>query len=129
MVMAEEPYYTPERVARLLATWDEVCARADGGGRSAIAGGIGRSSGRPADPLAGADVVADVESALAQLRPLGLPYHVARERMRTGGSLGTIARALGVRKASALDAYSLAIASMSAFLEPAADRVDVALAA
>lgn len=117
----DEPFYTPERVARLLATWAEVCARADGGGRSAIVGAGSRSSGRPSDPLAGVVIVADITSAVARLRPLGLAHAVARERMATGGSLGAIARQLGRRKADVLQAYSAAVAAIVDMLEPGLD--------
>lgn len=102
--MSGELYYTPERVDRILRNWPRYQAAAEGL-RSSLPDSLRPARGKRSDRLGGADIVADVERALAlAVRPHTLEYAVLIFVMR-GNSLTQIAFYVTRRKREVLEAY------------------------
>lgn len=129
---AQEPYYTADRLDGWLRDWPLLVSlaetprssthhlrpgHADHDGPCLDSPRSGRGGGLPRGGC-WADVVADIEVAILQLRPYGLQWGVVDLRRRTGASLGEIARGMRVRKAVVCEAYRAALEAMAAHLEP-----------
>jgi hypothetical protein len=106
-VTSDPQAYSPERIARLLRDWEALLARAEGGhARPPDAGRPAR--GRRGDALAAADVVADIEWAIARcFRDNCLELRAVR-CVQEGRTLSVVALALNVRKENVLVAYHTA---------------------
>ena len=111
---ADDPY-TAEKLDEYIRRWDQLNWRAErmAGGVGIVGGGRGA---RRTDPLATADLIADVERAAASL-PIGsLERLVVHARLASPGSLGQIARLLRTRKADVCEAYAAALDAMAHYL-------------
>ena len=124
-----DDYYSPELIDRWLRQWPLLCSLAETPATSrhhldsdhhkagpCLEGIRHGSGGRIPDSLSWADVRADLDRAYAQLAIGSVERRVIWERMHEPARLSVIAARMGARYSVVLDAYSSAIARMSATL-------------
>lgn len=111
--------YCVHVVDRLICRWPEVVSRAENV-KAVMPRSLRPTKGRRGDPMKWADMAADIEASMLQLRPYGRGWTIVDYRLRFGPlSLGDVARALHVRYDVVLDAYAEAVETMAAWLEGA----------
>lgn len=114
--MSDEPsYYSPTRIDHILREWPRYQSDAEGC-RTSVPDAHRHGKGQRHDALRAADIVADIERAIAIcLRQWSLEWN-AVDHVQRGYSLSQVAATLRLRKDDVLHAYDAATTRMAGYL-------------